>query len=309
MGTEAEDERGNGGLKDTSLDTSDTLSEDTTGENGGAVLDADTAGDDAVGDGGGGAAGAGGGGGGNGGNGGGGTKVDLWETIIVVSALAVTTIGALGIWFYAVKRFDKDSRVEITIAWTRPAEFRLQPGPPHFWYDDEKKQLRHLGLVDDDLKTQLIALTGKIADGNQTLQEAAAGYIEAINQLAYQSEMKAAGLFAFSLLLGGLSGLLGVQLRSVTNFVAVRCLKPEKWDFPRWWPWYVMRPVAGFLLGVVLILVVEGGLIEAGELTSANLSWRLGVAFLAGFGSTDFTDRLRLVAQTLFGGTPASRPG
>ncbi len=318
MGTDAENKPGNEALTGTAGDTSGALPEAAAGENGGVVSAVDTAGGgpadtggtagadagDAAGAGTVGAAAAGVAGADTGGTGGGGTQEDWQQTIGLASALVVTTIAVLGVWFYAVRGFDNASQVEITIPWSRPPELRLQPGPAHFLYDEDTKQLRHLGLIDDGLKTQLIALPGKIADGNQALQQAADSYVQAINQLAYKSEMTASKLFVFSLLLGGLSGLLGVQLRSVTNFVGVRCFSPDKWNFSRWWPWYVMRPVAGFLLGVVLILVVEGGLFTTGEVTSAKLSWRLGVAFLAGFGATDFTDKLRLVAQTLFGGAP-----
>ena len=57
----------------------------------------------------------------------------------------------------------------------------------------------------------------------------------------------------------------------------------------------------GFLLGMVAIVMVESQLLPAEGSTEARNTWWIGVAFLAGFGASEFTARLRLLTQTLFG--------
>jgi hypothetical protein len=47
--------------------------------------------------------------------------------------------------------------------------------------------------------------------------------------------------------------------------------------------------------------MIKAELISLGDkVPSGSLGWA-GLAFLAGFGASDFTERLRLLTQTLFG--------
>ena len=84
------------------------------------------------------------------------------------------------------------------------------------------------------------------------------------------------------------------------NFVGVACYT-ENLDLLRWWPYYVLRPLTGFILGVILIAVVQGGYFTLGAASPiSSLAWG-GIAFLAGFGEQEFTQRLRQLTKTIFG--------
>ena len=72
-------------------------------------------------------------------------------------------------------------------------------------------------------------------------------------------------------------------------------------DLVVWWPYYVIRPVTGFILGVILVSVVHGGYFTLGAGSPVStLAWA-GIAFLAGFGEQEFTQRLRQLTKTIFG--------
>jgi hypothetical protein len=47
--------------------------------------------------------------------------------------------------------------------------------------------------------------------------------------------------------------------------------------------------------------MVKAELIAFGSKTPAGSLWRAAIAFLAGFGEREFTERLRLLTRTLFG--------
>ena len=220
-------------------------------------------------------------------------------------ALFTLTTIVLIIWFYALVRYDKKLQTEFTVTWNAPPNLSLKSGPSSFWYDKQTKELHYRGLIDDKLKEELISLTNVNQDSEPQLQKAVRDYSEAIDKLAYQSNEAAERLIAYLLFLGGLSGMLGTQLRSMTNFVGIACFKNQL-DVSRWWPWYAIRPMVGFLLGVILVLIIEAGLFSIGETKPIGTNWWLAVAFLAGFGATDFTDRLRLLSKTLFGNSSPS---
>jgi len=82
--------------------------------------------------------------------------------------------------------------------------------------------------------------------------------------------------------------------------VRVSCIE-NKFDWHRWWPWYVTRPILGFFLGLVCILFVQADLFQPGAKSTAGLAWWIGIALLAGFASDDFVEKIRLIGQTLFG--------
>jgi len=102
------------------------------------------------------------------------------------------------------------------------------------------------------------------------------------------------------LILAGLSGVLGVLIRSIGNFVRIACFQ-NTLDVHRWWPWYLMRPALGFLLGLLSVLIIQARIFLPNTGSSTGTIWWLGIAILVGFGAEDFSARLRLVSQTLFG--------
>jgi hypothetical protein len=84
------------------------------------------------------------------------------------------------------------------------------------------------------------------------------------------------------------------------NFLGVACFQ-NNLDIKRWWPWYVIRPPAGFIFGLSAMLLLQVGFFQPETNVPDTVTWGIVIALLAGFGASEFADRLRLLAKTLFG--------
>jgi hypothetical protein len=226
------------------------------------------------------------------------TPATTRQKITLAILLAIFSVAIIGAWFYVLDQAEDQLHREYKLSWEAPSNLELRPGPPTFYYDRQTHEMRQRGPIDTKLKSELIALP--IAKENQNADAAIQSYNDAINSLAYKSNESLRGILILLLLFGGLSGLLGNQLRTNMNFVNIIVYK-DALDVHRWWPWYAIPPFISFVLGVVVVLMIKAELISLGDkVPSGSLGWA-GLAFLAGFGASDFTERLRLLTQTLFG--------
>lgn len=76
-----------------------------------------------------------------------------------------------------------------------------------------------------------------------------------------------------------------------------RCVK-NKWD-SRWWPWYIVRPLLGSLVGVVAFLLLSAGLfVFGGAHESPTHSYgTLILSWVAGYNVDGFLSRVERMAQ------------
>lgn len=179
----------------------------------------------------------------------------------------------------------------VYVSWDNPNKIQLDAGeaPVAFWYNKPERLLVHRGQIDIATKKQL----SKLAANDQSYQRA-------IGKLTFDSSAKSSRVFFWILVVGGLGGVLGVQVRSLFDFIGHTCYKGSL-DINLWWPWYVLRPVLGFLLGFLVLGLVQGEILQVGEGRGTNIYWWIGLAILAGFGASDVIAKLRLVSKTLFG--------
>ena len=250
------------------------------------------------------------------------TRQKVWTAL----ALILTTILFVWIAKSAVTKVDGYIQKENRVTWQAPAGFTLKPGPPTFWYDAGKSELVHIGVIEPKVKLELIGLVPLPAEQSppvETKSPAATSppaaevqsspspvksfpYVEmksywaALDQLAFLSNQQMGGMLISLLLLGGVAGVLGAQLRSLGSFIGHACYT-NRLDMVIWWPYFLLRPFTGFLLGIVVVIVVQAGLLAAGSGTPSSTMWWASIAFLAGFGDTEFTERLRQLTKTLFG--------
>ncbi|HOV66528.1 MAG TPA: hypothetical protein PLR48_06235 [Bacillota bacterium] len=222
------------------------------------------------------------------------------QKIALVLFLLFSTLIFLGCWFFLFHHLDMMLQADYQAKWNMPDNVALQSGPVSFWYDLNKGVLLHRGPIDTKRKQELLGLVKAKSSDTDISTVNMRGYQEAIDELAYKSNDPANSTFILLLLLGGLSGLLGVQLRSMSNFIGVACYKNDL-RLGHWWPWYVVRPLEGFLVGTLTIVLAQARLLLPGEQSSIGTVWWLGITVIAGYGTTEFTERLRLVTQTLFG--------
>lgn len=76
-----------------------------------------------------------------------------------------------------------------------------------------------------------------------------------------------------------------------------RCVKNE-WN-ARWWPWYVVRPLLGSIVGVVAFLLISAGLFVFGGVheSSTRSYGILILSWVAGYNVDGFLSRIEKMAQ------------
>lgn len=215
--------------------------------------------------------------------------------------LLVLTAVVLGVWFQQFHETQGVQRDEHTVPWIPADGVTLRPGPVSFVFDQADRLLRYRGAIDASVKAELVALIAKDGVDLTPPNEAGTTYWAAIDQLAFDSSDTTDKFLFRLILLGGLSAMLGVQLRSLSNFVG-RAAYRGTLHIGRWWSWYALRPAEGFILGIVLIWFIQAGLLDAGESPNGSILWWLALALLAGFGASDFSEKLRMIGKTIFGG-------
>lgn len=212
--------------------------------------------------------------------------------------LWIITIVVVVVWFSVLKRIQAQLTTEHSVAWKMPADAILNPGPPAFSYDSASNVLAYKGVMDVPTKQQLIGL---FVPGTTNYSSAATqAYRDAINRLAYGANDAGGGTVSLLLMLGGWSATLGVLFRLMLSFVNVVCYRKDL-DLELWWPYYVLRPPVGFLIGFTVVLLVKAELAFKGEeVAAAGSLWWAGIAFIAGFGASEFTEWLITISRTLF---------
>jgi hypothetical protein len=225
------------------------------------------------------------------------TVASLPQKIFLATMLILTAVALTVVWLSYIKQVDKMLHKETRVSWVASTNVILASGPPTFYVDRQNKQLVFVGQIDKETKRELIGLFDV---GDKKTKKFLPSYLIALDQLAYNSNDVLRDVSMLILMVGGISGVMGVHLRSMINFIGIACFQ-DKLDVARWWPWYLVRPVYGFILGVLVVVLVRTGALSAGAADSADtLSW-VAVAVLAGFGADEFTQRLRLLSQALFG--------
>ena len=222
-------------------------------------------------------------------------KKGILARAAMLLGLIVVTFAVLYQTNRLVQAIDDILRRETKVVWAAPPMVNLKSGPPTMYFDRSRGLIMFRGVMSEEAKTKILGL---LPEGS-TNEKVIRSYQNAIDEIAYYSQQTDREFVKFLLLLGGFAGFLGVQLRSLVNFIGHACYGDDL-DLGRWWPYYVARPAIGFVLGVILVTIVEAGLLKVGNPSNGTLWW-VGLAFFAGFGEAEFTQRLRQVSQTLFG--------
>ncbi len=112
----------------------------------------------------------------------------------------------------------------------------------------------------------------------------------------FPSEMTGSLIFRCGLA-GGVGGAL-YCLRGLYINISVK----DQWD-GRWAIWYVARPVASIVMGVVAYVFIRAGLLvlEAEDQLSSSQFGYLALAFIAGLNVDNFLKKLENIAETTFG--------
>jgi hypothetical protein len=222
-----------------------------------------------------------------------GLREQLRESIDVEAVTQAERDAVKAAYWAAIDRLAAVSRTAYAaVPWANESKIALKPGPVWFMYDAPNELLLVRRPVSESMKSELLALMSE--------SDSRASYVSAVDRLAFVAGASVESS-VLVLLLAGIGGMLGVQLRSLINFIGVTCYK-GKLDVHRWWPWYWMRPMMGLLLGMLLALLLKTKLFTSSvEQQQDDGYWWLAIAVLAGFGASEFSERLRLLTQTIFG--------
>jgi hypothetical protein len=238
-----------------------------------------------------------------------------WKNVATAVALVVFSAAVFMCWRTLYRSAQDVLTHDWYVPWEQPADVMLSSGPVTFWYDAEKQLLHHRGSIDANLKLQLLSLAYAVGQAEAAEEEDApaeqrtpprtdprvASYVAAVDSLAYKSNESLSRYFVYLLSLAGLSGMLGTQIRAFANFIYVSTTRNDL-NIQVWWPWYTLRPVLGFLLGLMAVLLVEGKLfVPTTDAPPSGTAWWMALAMLVGFAADDFAQRLRLIGQALFG--------
>jgi hypothetical protein len=72
----------------------------------------------------------------------------------------------------------------------------------------------------------------------------------------------------------------------------------------KWTWWYIFRPFISIVVGIMSYFLIVGGLFSLGSVSEVNYLKSVmlysGIAFLAGFSFSEFTDKLEELSSTLF---------
>jgi hypothetical protein len=214
----------------------------------------------------------------------------IWTVVYIIFSSLISLMA-----FYLAHQIVDKKVKPVSVNWIKSDSLKIKPGPVWFYYDKKNGTLNTRHAISDNDKTQLTAL---INDDDKVFQS----YSLAIDQLAFTSNRpKESDIYFWLTILYAIAGLLGVQLRTINNFIGIACYK-KTFDFHAWWPWYLVRPLLGFITGGVVFLLIDSKQLLAGESAGGMSALALTAAFLGGFSADEFYELLRKISKRILGG-------
>lgn len=96
----------------------------------------------------------------------------------------------------------------------------------------------------------------------------------------------------------GSLALIGSLVRVIYDFIG-HCCYTEKFDFKIWWPWYIFRPILGFILGSMFVVIFDKSIFV--NSSSGISKFPFILSFITGFAVTDAVTFLRELSKRIFG--------
>lgn len=205
--------------------------------------------------------------------------------------LAVSTLLFWG-FTWSFKKVEKNNET-ISVYWNNSDSLKVSAGPSWFFYDKKKDSISSSHSISDGEKLSLLALV-------KSEEDKSGSYSDAISELSFKSNKQMKTSYLFLLVLSGICGAIGVQMRSIHNFIGNTCFKNE-FNFDVWWPWYFIRPLIGCLVGPVVFIIFDGKLVPMSTPFSYSNVLLIAVSILAGFGAEDVLNTLRTLSKRVFG--------
>lgn len=231
------------------------------------------------------------------------SSTTLAPRILVVLWLLVLTGPLLILGDNSIRKLESLSTNETTQTWSTRPGVLLLVGPEAFVYDSERELLTHRGPVTKTQQEELRALI-QFADSVTEAQrsEIRATYELAVDKLSFSSRLGATEILMWLLIVGGVFGALGSLARIYSNFLLVACYRGGKgFNLKKWWPYYVLLPALGFLMGLFVTVLLKANLLTVENQSPAGNLWWAGISIIVGFGAVDVSERLKSLGKAMFG--------
>ncbi|WP_140466383.1 hypothetical protein [Hymenobacter nivis] len=204
---------------------------------------------------------------------------------IYILTLSVLSIYEFRETYLKLNSFSLESKI------SNVDSLDLKPYPTWFYYDKTNKKIFTSKILSDSNKYQLLRL---VVNNHKSY----INFSDAVNKLAYQSNLKKPDLFVSLLLLTGWAAVIGVQIRTIFDFIGNVCYT-KNLIITVWWPWYILRPILGFIIGSLVVFLTKSHLLNT-TVTEENFTY-ITISTIAGFGIVEVVMKLRLISKALFG--------
>lgn len=234
----------------------------------------------------------------------------FWHRLLVVVWLLALTVPLFRIGNNSIRKLESLSTEAFTQPWRAPALVSLRVGPEAFTYDADKGVLTHRGPISKEQQEELRGLiqfaepgdTGTPSIPAAERPAIKASFELAVDRLSFNSRAGATEILLWLLVVGGIFGASGSLARVYNSFLYVACYKGGRgFDLGTWWPYYVLLPALGFILGVFVTVLLKANLLTIEDQSPAGNLWWAGVSIIVGFGAIDVAERLKSVGRALFG--------
>jgi len=178
--------------------------------------------------------------------------------------------------------------------WGNPGNVELSNTPAWFLYDQKAKKIRTKASINESMKQELEKAYPWSTDSTNYTE-----FRRAVETLAFQSTDMKGRYYWLLLLVSGLAAVVGVIVREVLDLIRHFCYEKDL-DFKVWWPWYVLRPFVGFVIGIIVVLFSGTDLLFSSTGNSSE-TYLIAIAVIAGISVEDVMFKIRKVSQVLFG--------
>jgi hypothetical protein len=180
------------------------------------------------------------------------------------------------------------------VKWLNQGNAELTSYPSWFLYDKNAGMIRTRAVIDEKMKMELEKTFPMRSDSANFAE-----FRQAVEKLAYQSSDLKGRDYWLLLMVSGLAAVVGVFIREILDLIRHHCYEKDL-DFRNWWPWYFLRPIVGFMFGIVVVLFSGTELLFASGKES-NETYLIAIAIIAGISVEDVMLKIRKVSLVLFG--------
>jgi len=186
------------------------------------------------------------------------------------------------------------SLVSPSVQWINQGKVELSSYPSWFLYDKKSNSIRTRAVIDEKMKAEIEKIYPWKSDSTNYV-----GFRQAIEQLAFKSAEMKGSYYWLLLLLSGLAAVVGVLIREILDMIRHYSYEKDL-DFTIWWPWYLLRPFVGFVIGIMIILFSGTDLLISSGNNNSEI-YMIAISIIAGISVEDVMFKIRKVSQVLFG--------